>query len=70
MLSIKLPPSNGLGRSIQVDLSTYAKGKIDAVVRELKLEQTNAPLGIIYPVEYNHNDSHIFTNFGITLIHQ
>ena len=30
-VEIKLPPSNGLGRSIQVDLSTYAKGKIDAV---------------------------------------
>jgi hypothetical protein len=48
-VEIKLPPSNGLGRSIQVDLSTYAKGKIDSV-REMKLEETNVPLSVVYPV--------------------
>jgi hypothetical protein len=44
-----LPLGNGLGRSISFDLSTYAKTKIESI-RELRLEETNAPLSVVYPV--------------------
>ena len=44
-----LPLGSGLGRSISFDLSTYAKTKIESI-RELRLEETNAPLSVVYPV--------------------
>ena len=44
-----LPLGDGLGRSIVIDLSTYAKTKIDSI-RELRLEETNAPQSVVYPV--------------------
>ena len=48
-VEIRLEPSAGLGRSIHLDLSTYAEGKID-LVREMKLEQTTVPSSVVYPV--------------------
>ena len=44
-----LPLGDGLGRSIVIDLSTSTKAKIDSI-RELRLEPTNAPLSVVYPV--------------------
>ena len=44
-----LPLGNGLGRSISFDLSASTKAKIDSI-RELRLEETNAPLSVVYPV--------------------
>ena len=61
-VEIKLPPTNGLGRSIQVDLSTYAEGKID-LVREMKLEETNVPLSVVYPVVLSTVNQATFLQF-------
>ena len=44
-----LPLGEGLGRSISIDLSTSTKAKID-LIRELRLEPTNVPLSVVYPV--------------------
>ena len=59
-VEIKRAPSAGLGRSIQVDLSTYAKGKIDSV-REMRLEETNVPLRCLSTCPIHCRSGYMFT---------
>ena len=47
-VSLALPLTAGKGRSIRIDLTEATKTKISKI-RDIKLEQTNAPLSSLYP---------------------
>ena len=67
-VEIKLPPSNGLGRSIRL-IPPHEKGDIDSV-RDMKLEGTNMPLSVFIQLFYPQPIRLHFYHFGIILIVQ